>query len=134
MAVKVLVASPLEPELVARVAAVDQRVDLTYRADLLGSPRYAADHFPPIDRTQAQAAEWAALLADAEVLFDVDQPSVAGFPERARRVRWIQASSSGVGEWVRRLGIVDTPIVVTNAAGIHAVPLAEFAVFAMLYF
>jgi len=49
-------------------------------------------------------------------------------------LRWIQASSSGIGEWVRMLGIVDSPIVVTNAAGIHSVPLAEFVVFAMLYF
>jgi glyoxylate/hydroxypyruvate reductase A len=35
---------------------------------------------------------------------------------------------------VRRLGIVDSPIVVTNAAGIHAQPLAEYVLFAMLYF
>jgi glyoxylate/hydroxypyruvate reductase len=69
------------------------------------------------------------------VLFDLDGPNVAdGLPTRAPKVRWIQASSSGIGEWVRRLGMVEAPIVVTNAAGIHSVPLAEFVVFAMLYF
>src|SRR4029079_267464 len=74
-------------------------------------------------------------LANAEVLFDLDGPNVAdGLPTRAPNVRWIQASSSGIGEWVRRLRIVHSPIVVTNAAGIHSVPLAEFVVFAMLYF
>src|SRR5207237_4432708 len=63
-----------------------------------------------------------------------DQPSAPEILRRAPRLRWIQSSSAGVGEWVRRLGLIDSPIVVTNAAGIHAVPLAEFAVFAMLYF
>jgi glyoxylate/hydroxypyruvate reductase len=101
---------------------------------LLGEPRYPGDHFPPIRRTPAQAAEWTRLLAEAQVMLDVDQPSAADIVHLAPRLRWIQSSSSGVGEWVRRLGLVDTSIIVTNAAGIHATPLAEFAVFAMLYF
>jgi glyoxylate/hydroxypyruvate reductase len=133
--VQVLIASPLEADLVERLQALDPRLAVTYRADLLGTPRYHGDHYPPVARTPAQAAAWAELLAQAEVLFDVDQPSVGpDFPRRAPRVRWIQASSSGVGAWVRRLGLVDAPVLVTNAAGIHAVPLAEFAVFGMLYF
>lgn len=132
--INVLIASPLDQELVARIAAVDSRLAVTYRPDLLGRPRYPADHTPPIFRTPAQAAEWAALLGVAEVMLDVDQPSVADFVRKAPNARWIQASSSGIGEWVKRLGIVDSQIVVTNAAGIHSRPLAEFAVFAMLYF
>jgi glyoxylate/hydroxypyruvate reductase len=132
--VNVLLASPLEPRLVERIAAVDPRLHLTYRPDLLGRPRYAGDHFPPIQRTPDQAAEWAHLLSQAEVLLDVDQPSTADLLHRAPRLRWIQTSSSGVGEWIRRLGLVESPVVVTNAAGMHARPLAEFAVFAMLYF
>ncbi len=135
MSVRVLIASPLESELVARIAAVSDQLDVVYRADLLGTPRYAGDHTPPVERTPEQDRDWAELLALAEVLFDVDRPNVrAGLLERAPRLRWIQASSSGVGEWIRRLGLVDTPVLVTNAAGIHAVPLAEFALFAMLYF
>jgi glyoxylate/hydroxypyruvate reductase A len=132
--VRVLIASPLEPELVQRIQAVDPRLEVVYRPDLLAEPRYPGDHHPPIQRSPAQAAEWASLLADAEVLFDVDGPSYAGFESRAPRVRWIQASSSGIGEWVRALDIVHSPIVVSNAAGIHSAQLAEFVVFAMLYF
>ena len=132
--VHVLIASPLESELVQRVQAVDPRLDVVYRDDLLAPPRYPGDHHPHIQRSLDQAAEWAALLSQAEVLFDVDGPSMSDFEARVPRLRWIQASSSGIGEWVRRLGIVDSPIVVTNAAGIHSVPLAEFVVFAMLYF
>jgi phosphoglycerate dehydrogenase-like enzyme len=133
--VRVLIASPLEADLVERITSVDARLEVVYRADMLGQPRYAADHFPPIHRTPEQSAEWSRLLAQAEVLLDVDQPNVGpDFVERAPRVRWIQASSSGVGEWVRRLGIVEAPIVVTNAAGIHARPLAEYVLFVLLYF
>ena len=132
--VRVLIASPLSAELVERIQAVDPRLDVVYREDLLGPPRYPGDHHPHIQRSPEQAAEWAALLAEAEVLFEVDGPSTSNFAARVPRLRWIQASSSGIGEWVRMLGIVDSPIVVTNAAGIHSVPLAEFVVFAMLYF
>lgn len=132
--VRVLIALPLQPELVDRIRAVDPRLDVVYRDDLLAPPRYPGDHHPHIERSPDQAAEWAALLAEAEVLFDVDGPSMSDFEARVPRLRWIQSSSSGIGQWVRTLGIVESPIVVTNAAGIHSVPLAEFVVFAMLYF
>jgi glyoxylate/hydroxypyruvate reductase len=133
--IQVLIATPLEPELVDRIRAVDPRLNVVYRADLVGEARFPADHHPTLERTPVQAAEWAGLLAEAEVLFDVDQPNVRdGLLERAPRLRWVQASSSGVGPWVERLGLKGTDVAVTNAAGIHAVPLAEFVVFAMLYF
>src|SRR5437899_959097 len=135
VSVRILIASPLETEHLARIAAVDPRLEVIYRPDLIGSPRYVGDHTPLVARSEEQSAEWASLLASAEVLFDVDPPNVrAGFVERAPRVSWIQASSSGVGAWIQRLGLVDAPVQVTNAAGIHAVPLAEYALFAMLYF
>ena len=132
--VRVLLSTPLEPHLVERIRAVDPRLEVIYRPDLIGQPRYPGDHTPPVARSETQAAEWARLLAEAEVLFDVDRPSSSDLPRRAPHVRWVQATSSGVGDWVRRLGIVASPIVVTNAAGVHARPLAEFALFAMLYF
>jgi glyoxylate/hydroxypyruvate reductase A len=132
--VRVLLASPLEPELVERIATLDPRLDVVYRPDLLAEPRYPADHHPHVERSPEQAAEWAGLLAEAEVLLDVDLPSMWDFAARVPALKWIQASSSGVGEWVRRLEIVDSPIIVTNAAGLHATPLAEYVIFAMLYF
>ena len=131
--VNVLLASPLAPELVKRIAAVDPRVHLVWRPELLGTPRYPGDHSPPIG-TDAQSAEWRRLVGEAEVMLDVDQPSAPDVVQLAPRLRWVQSSSSGVGEWIRRLKLVEAPIVVTNAAGMHARPLAEYVVFAMLYF
>src|SRR3954464_4165138 len=111
MSISVLIASPLELELVERIAGLDARLDVVYRPDLLGTPRYAGDHTPPAHRTPEQEAEWSALLASAEVLFDLDRSNVrAGLLERAPRLKWVQASSSGVGEWVKRLGLVEEPV------------------------
>jgi len=132
--VTLVIASPIESYLVEQIAALDARLDVVYRPDLIGRPRYPADHTPPVERTEAQAGEWAAILARAEVLFDIDGPSASDLPRRAPRLRWIQASSSGVGQWIRDLGLVDSPVVVTNAAGIHAEPLAEFVLLAVLHF
>jgi len=132
--VRVLIASALEPPLVERIRAVDRRLDVVYRADLIGSPRYPADHTAPVTRTPAQAAEWAALVAEAEVMLDVVRSSDRDLARQAPRLRWVQLSSSGVGQIVEHMGLGDRPIVVTNAAGMHALPLAEFVLFAMLYF
>jgi glyoxylate/hydroxypyruvate reductase A len=132
--VNVLIGLPLEPHLVQRIEAIDTRVRVIYRPDLLGAPRYPGDHFPPVQRTPTQSEEWQRLLAQAEVMLDVDRPSASNLPQRAPELKWIQSSSSGVGEWVKRIGVRDAPVVVTNAAGMHARPLAEFVVFAMLYF
>ena len=132
--VRVLIASWLDSSLIDRIRAVDPRLEVVYRPDLLGPPRYPGDHTAPVTRTPAQAAEWAALVARAEVMFDVDRASSGDLPRQAPRLRWVQLSSSGVGQLVERTGLGASPIVVTNAAGVHATALAEFVLFAMLYF
>jgi len=53
---------------------------------------------------------------------------------RAPRLRWVQATSSGIGPRLVNLGIAGSPLIVTNAAGIHAQPLAEFVVHGVLHF
>ncbi|MEZ4830474.1 MAG: hypothetical protein R2873_00490 [Caldilineaceae bacterium] len=71
-----LIGSYLEPELVARVEAVDARVRVLNEPDLLGAPRYIADHTSPIERTPEQRERWHALLSQAEVMFDFDRGTV----------------------------------------------------------
>ncbi|HEY7782620.1 MAG TPA: D-2-hydroxyacid dehydrogenase [Ktedonobacterales bacterium] len=53
----------------------------------------------------------------------------------APSVRWIQLPSAGADTAIRG-GLVsrDSPIVVTTASGIHAVPIAEYALSSMLMF
>jgi glyoxylate/hydroxypyruvate reductase A len=130
----VLIGSYLEPHLIERIGGVDGRLRVVFRPDLLGHPRYPGDHTAPMQRTAAQDAEWSALLAEAEILFDVYRPQGDDLPRRAPRLRWIQFSSSGIGALVQQMGLVASPILITNAAGIHRTPLAEFVLLAMLYF
>lgn len=130
----VLIATYLEPELVERVRRVDPRLEVLYDPDLLWRPRYPADHhgleFP---RTPEQEARWQGLLGRADILFDFDPSHRRDLAALAPRVRWIQATSSGIGEFVRRMGY-DTSMphtVFTTASGVHAQPLAEFCFMVM---
>src|SRR5262249_44764591 len=68
------------------------------------------------------------------VMFEFDWECPEELLRRAPRLRWVQATSSGIGPLVERLGLASTPLVITNAAGIHAQPLAEFVILAALHF
>lgn len=130
----VLIASYLEPEHVVRIRAAAPEAEVLYEPSLLPLARYPADHYNTIERSAADEQRWRALLARADVLFDFDHAHLADLPAVAPRVRWVQATSAGIGQLLQRTGLDRTDIVFTTASGVHAVPLAEFAVFAMLYF
>jgi len=51
----------------------------------------------------------------------------------APRLRWVHSAAAGVGN-VLKSGIADTAIALTNSAGIHAIPMAEFVVGGLLHF
>lgn len=133
--INLAITSYLEPELVERIRAVDARLNVIYRPDLIGVPRYPADHTaPPRPLTPEQEATWRSILASAEILFDFDWARAADLPEIATNVRWIQATSAGIGQFVHRNNyatrLPNTRF--TTASGVHAVPLAEFCLMAML--
>jgi phosphoglycerate dehydrogenase-like enzyme len=134
-AVGVLVASPLEPEHAARIEATDPRLRLLYEPDLLPVPRYPADHNGvPRALSAAQLDRWSALRAQADVSFDFDWQAPADMARNCPRLRWVQGTSAGIGGFLERTGLAATPLVFTTAAGVHAIPLAEFALFGLLYF
>ena len=129
----VLVASPLEPELVERLASAVPNVEVLFEPDLLPVPRYPCEHGgtkPDLDAAQAQ--RWTDLLAAADVTFDFDWRDPAAMATSAPRLRWVQATSAGIGGFVARTGLDRTDITFTTAAGVHAVPLAEFALTGVL--
>jgi len=116
-------------------AAGAQRIELIYEPELLPPPRYEADHYaPPRDLTPEQRSRWRMLLERAEVAFDFDWEIRPHLPQRAPSLRWIQATSSGIGRQLDEMGLSGSGIRVTNAAGIHAEPLAEFVLMAALHF
>ncbi len=131
----VAICSPLESELVERVAAAyPERTEVRYRPDLLPRPRFGADHGDPAwRRTPEQAAAWRAMLADAEVAWDFPTDGEDGPLRLCPRLRWVQTTSAGVGAAAKRYGLAEAGVVVTTASGIHAGPLAEFVFAALLY-
>jgi phosphoglycerate dehydrogenase-like enzyme len=132
----VLIASPLEPALVERIAAVAPgRIQVVFEPDLLPEPRYVADHNGRRrDLTPEQKQRWLDHLAAADILFDFDWLAPEALPRHAPKLRWIQATSAGIGERLRRTGLIDTDLVFTTAAGVHGSSLAEFVIMALLYF
>lgn len=131
----VVIATFLEPEHVERIRSVDGRLEVLYEPDLLPRPRYAADHTgAPLRRSPEDEARWRALLGRAEVLFDFDYTNAADLPDLCPRVRWIQATSAGIGQFVRRRRYAErmAGTVFTTASGVHARPLAEFCALAFL--
>lgn len=131
----VLIASYLEPHFVERVRSVDARLHVIYEPALLRRPRYPADHVgEAMTRSPAQEAAWQELLARADILFDFDHTHHEDLPDLAPNVRWIQATSAGIGQFVKRMGYdVRMPgTIFTTASGVHAIPLAEFCVMSIL--
>ncbi|MDR7418111.1 MAG: D-2-hydroxyacid dehydrogenase [Armatimonadota bacterium] len=132
--VTVLIASYLEPEHVERIRAVSG-IRVLYDPALLPAPRYTCDHVGhPLTRSSDDERRWRGYLAEAEVMFDFDYPNLRGLKDLIPRVRWIQATSTGIGQTLIRAGLIESPIVFTTARGTHAKPLADFVLMAILWF
>jgi glyoxylate/hydroxypyruvate reductase A len=132
---KTLIASYLEPEFVEQIRREVPGVEVLYHPELLGKPTYVADHTALPNRTSEQEATWRSLLAEAEILFDFDHTHREDLPDLAPKLRWIQATSAGIGQFVRRMRYAErTSWVFTTASGVHARPLAEFVLMALLMF
>ena len=128
----VMIASPLEAEHVARIRALDARLDVLYAPDLLPPVRYVADHKgQPFTRDAAGQQRWREMMAAADILWDL--PAADDLPV-ATRLKWIQTTSTGVGPAVASLGLAHSDILVTTARGVHAGPLAEFVFMALLQY
>ena len=131
-----MITSPLEPEHAARIAAAHpDRLELIYRPDLMPPPRYVADHGgdPAWRRIPEQQAEWRSLLRRAEVLWDFAAGESEGPLALSPKLRWVQTTSAGVGQYVKRLGLQESDVIVTTASGVHAQPLTEFVFAALLF-
>lgn len=141
-AVVVMIASPLDPALVARVEAVDDRVEVLYEPKLLPPTRYPCDHQGEASFRRDPHGErlWTEMLAQAEVLFGIpgDTPlGLAHAVEIASKLRWIQATAAGAGEQVRAADLSEEQlrrVVVTSTSGVHAGPLSEFCMLGLLAF
>lgn len=130
----VLIASYFEPEYAEQIARVDG-IRVIYEPALLPPPAYPCDHhFGTIRRSAEEEQQWRGYLHEAEILFDFDYTNLDHLAELIPNVRWIQASSAGIGPMLVRTGLIHTSITFTTASGVHGVPLAEFVAMALLWF
>jgi glyoxylate/hydroxypyruvate reductase len=137
---RVVIATPLEPELVARLRAVDERLDVAYEADLLPTPRWASDHIgdPSFVRTPEQEARFTELVAGAEIVLGYpqeDPAQIAWLVRTAPELRWVQATFAGAGQQLSAAGLAREDverITWTSSVGIHITPLGEWALFGIL--
>ncbi|HEY1366330.1 MAG TPA: D-2-hydroxyacid dehydrogenase [Gaiellaceae bacterium] len=126
--------SPLQPELVERVRAFDDRVEVVYPDDLIAPARYPSDHVLPSLDGPGSRERWEELLDEAEILWDFGPLELAPTLASRPRLRWIQGTSAGIGRLAERVGLTGSDVIVTTASGVHARPLAEFVLLAMLMF
>ncbi len=128
----VFVASPLEAVHVETIRRVDPvRLTVIHQPDILPPTRYSADHSgAPFQRDEDQARRWRAGLTAADILWDL--PRTAADIDCATRLKWVQTTSTGVGQLVRALGLHKSDILITTARGVHAGPLSEFVFMALL--
>jgi len=132
---RVLIASYLDLSLVEEIRNKVPQVDVIFRSDLLYRPKHAADHTSLPSRTPEQEREWKELLQSADVMFDFDHTHLNDLPEIAGSLKWIQATSAGIGQFVRSKGYAEkTDWIFTTASGVHIRPLAEFVIMSMLLF
>ncbi|PZQ89861.1 MAG: hydroxyacid dehydrogenase [Leifsonia xyli] len=133
---RVVIATPLEGELVELIAR-DERLEVVWEPTLLSDP--AIDWMAgPKQRTPEEQARYEALLDTAEVLFGAPDQSGRALGRTVTanpRLRWVHTIPAGGGQQVKaaRLAPEDLErVLFTTSAGVHATPLAEFAVFGVL--
>jgi phosphoglycerate dehydrogenase-like enzyme len=138
--VRVVIATPLEAELVDRLRGIDDRLDVAYDADLLPPPRWPCDHAgdPSFRRTPEQEARFVEMVSQAEVLlgYPREEPAQIAWAVRtAPDLRFVQAMFAGAGQQLAQAGLTREElerIVWTSSSGVHATPLAEWSLFGIL--
>ena len=102
----IVIGSFLEEEQVARIEAAPAAGRVIYEPGLLPVPSYPCDHGGQRrDLSAADLEKWRALSAQAEVYFDFDWLDAAGMAGHSQGLRWIQATSAGIGGFMQRTGL-----------------------------
>lgn len=132
---RVMIASPLEAEHVARIrASVPESVEIIYEPDLLPPTRYVGDHGGGrgFTLTAEQQQRWDTHMATADILFDFPWNNRNHPHTYGPNIKWVQSSSAGVGRTAEGMGIKPGELIVTTSSGVHARPLTEFVMLVLL--
>lgn len=122
MSVNILLANPLGGESCQAIKTISpdiRLIDITdlARRDYRGEPE--------------AKQQLDAVLAEADVVYGGRLP--VNLLARAPKLKWIQVSSAGVDRYLTA-EFKKSPVILTNASGIHATPIGEFVLTFMLMF
>ncbi len=137
---RVVASTPISEELIAEIVAAEPRIDFIRDQSLLAPQRFPGDHSgdPAFTRTSPQQAAFDALVDSAQVLYGVPDekpPALARTVAANPGLRWVHTMPAGGGAQVKAAGLPGEAlerIAFSTSAGVHAEPLAEYAVFGLL--
>jgi phosphoglycerate dehydrogenase-like enzyme len=133
---RVVVGTAQTAENIELLRTREPRLDVVFEPDLLGKPsdNWMVRH----ERTAEEQTRFDALVDTADVLFGVPDHSGAALGRTVAAnpgLRWVHTIPAGGGQQVKAAKLDDDAlarIVFTTSAGVHAEPLAEFAVFGVM--
>jgi phosphoglycerate dehydrogenase-like enzyme len=137
---RVVVATPLPEPLCELIELAEPRLELVRDQSLLPPQLHPGDHNgdPSFRRTTEQQAMFERLVDTAEALYGLPDQS----PDALRRtvaangrLRWVHTTPAGGGGQVKAAALSPADlerVVFTTSAGVHAEPLAEFAVLGVM--
>lgn len=137
---RVVVATPLSEELCGLIERLEPRVQVVRDQSLLAPQLHAGDHRgdPNFVLTAEQLERFNALVDSADALYGLPRE----LPEELHRtvaanpgLRWVHTTPAGGGAQVRQAELSDDALArirFTQSGGVHAKPLAEFALLGVL--
>lgn len=136
MSLNVFVSTYFEPEEIARLQneVAGRGLNLIYHGDWLPKATFPAQHDHNLKLTAEQEKIWIADLAQTDIMLDFELLTIERWlPEKlVPRLGWLQTTSAGVGQIIARAGLQNSELIVTTASGLHAGPLAEYAMLGLL--
>lgn len=138
--VRVAIAVPMSADLVEQTRSVDPRVEVEYDDAHFPGPRFLGDHHgsPAHKRSESERDRYYAYLSTAEVVYGIPELRPSGLRRLAEQndsLRWVHAVQAGAGALVTAARLTPKQlerVTVTTSAGVHAEPLAEFAMLGLL--
>ncbi len=120
--VAILVGWAMVDALLERIASANSRVRLLNR-EIAPLPA-PTELWPPFPEPLLP------LVPEAEVLLTLRLPP--GVPESTPNLRWIHSQAAGIDYIDRAPGLLDARVVITSSSGVHARPLSETVMGAMI--
>lgn len=132
----IFVSTWFTPDEIERLRAEVTRrgLELIYHPDWVVPAAFLAQHNHNLNLTPEQEKIWLEDLRRADIMLDFDSLTLPRWLSEGLvpRLHWLQGSSAGVGQTIASAGLQNSDIIVTTASGLHAGPLTEFVMMALL--